>query len=348
MPRLGSRILFTAPVLAGHVLFPLSLLLHLWSASSQDRMTWLAALFVAGSYFAFLYLAGSWSWFGGMMRHIIPTFLLVTVWATYLHGNPNTILEFTPSPDFLLSILMGTFFAALTIFCVRGRKSPSDGVELSFPLRGGTFCIAQGGASRMLNIHYAHPSQRYAIDVVKLSDSGTRAWGLYPSTPDRYAIWEADVVSPCDGQVLEAVDGIPDLFPPVRDPAHPAGNHIVIESAQGSTVYLAHLRQGSICVRVGERIRAGQILGRVGNSGNTTEPHPHLHAEEGPYSKDGSDRRGLPIRFDGRFLVRNDMVRVRAGVTVAAPEAEANRALSSELPVVGDSAVRCGLEPQER
>jgi len=343
MPRLGSRILFTAPVIVGHVLFPLSLLLHLWSASSQDRMTWLAALYVAGGYFAFLYLAGSWSWFGGMVRHILPTFLLVTVWATYLHGNPDTILEFTPTPDFLLSILMGTFFAALTVFSVRGRKGPLEGVELSFPLRGGTFCIAQGGASRVLNAHYVHPSQKYAIDVVRLSASGTRAHGLCPPTPDSYAIWEAEVVSPCDGRVLEAVDGLPDLFPPVRDPSHPAGNHLVLESDR-TTVYLAHLRQGSICVRVGDRVRAGQMLGRVGNSGNSTEPHLHLHAEEGPYSGTFSGRAGLAIRFDGRFLVRNDMVRVRAGVTVAAPGDEASRSRSSELPVVGDSAVRKGLE----
>ena len=346
MSRLGSRVLFTAPVIVGHVLFPLSLLLHLWSASSQDRMTWLAALYVAGSYFAFLYLAGAWSWFGGMMRHILPTFLLVTVWATYLHGNPKTILDFTPSPDFLLSILMGTFFAALTIFAVRGRKGPVEDMELSFPLRGGTFCIAQGGASRVLNAHYVHTSQRYAIDVVKLSDSGIRAQGLCPPTPDRYAIWESEVVSPCDGRVLEAVDGVPDLLPPVRDPGHPAGNHLVIESEQG-TVYLAHLRQGSICVRVGERVRAGQMLGRVGNSGNTTEPHLHLHAEEGPYSGTFSGRPGLPIRFDGRFLVRNDMIRVRAGVAVKTPEAEASRALSPELPVVGDSAVRTRFGPEK-
>ena len=346
MSRLGSRILFIAPVIVGHVLFPLSLLLHLWSASSQDRMTWLAALYVAGSYFAFLYLAGSWSWFGAMMRHILPTFLLVTVWATYLHGNPKTILDFTPSPDFLLSILMGTFFAALTVYSVRGRQGPSRGMELSFPLRGGTFCVAQGGASRVLNHHFVHASQRYAIDVVKLSENGIRARGLCPPTPDRYSIWEAEVVSPCEGRVLEAVDNVPDLLPPVREPGHPAGNHVVIES-DGGTVYLAHLRHGSICVRVGERIRSGQMVGKVGNSGNTTEPHLHLHAEEGPYAGTSSGRPGLPIRFDGRFLVKNDMVRVRAGVAVIAPDDEASRALSPELPVVGDSAVRTRLESKK-
>jgi len=300
-------------------------------------MTWLAALYVAGAYFAFLYLAGSWSWFGSMVRHILPTFLLVTVWATYLHGNPKTILDFTPSPDFLLSILMGTVFAALTIFSVRARKGPSPGVDLAFPLQGGTFCVAQGGASRVLNAHYVHPSQRYAIDLVKVSEGGVRARGLYPPTPDRYAIWETDVVSPCDGRVLEAVDGLPDLLPPVREPSRPAGNHIVIETDQ-STVFLAHLRNGSICVRVGDRVRAGQLLGRVGNSGNTSEPHLHLHAEAGPYAGPASGGPGVAIRFDGRFLVRNDMVRVRAGVTVALPEEEANRAISPELPVVGDSA----------
>jgi Peptidase family M23 len=346
MPRLGTRILFTAPVVVGHILFPLSLLLHLWSASSQDRMTWLAALYVAGSYFAFLYLAGAWSWFGGMVRHILPTLLLITVWATYLHGNPKTILDFTPSLDFLLSILMGTFFAALTIFSVRGRVSPPKGVDLLFPLRGGTFCIAQGGASRVLNLHYVDPSQKYALDIVKLRETGIRAQGLYPPTPDRYAIWEAEIVSPCEGRVIEAVDGLPDLWPPVRDPEHPAGNHIVLESDR-AVVYLAHLRKGSLCVRAGDGVQRGQVLGRVGNSGNSTEPHLHVHAEEGPFPGTFSGRPGLPIRFDGRFLVRNDMVRVRAGVTVAAPAHAADRAMSPDIPAVGDSAFRSRLRGEE-
>ncbi|HET9234744.1 MAG TPA: M23 family metallopeptidase [Candidatus Eisenbacteria bacterium] len=300
-------------------------------------MTWLAALYVAGSYFAFLYLAGSWSWFGGAFRHVLPALLLIAVWWTYLHGNPETILDFRPSLDFLLSIVMGTFFAALTVYSVRGRLAPASGLELQFPVRGGTFVVTQGGASRVLNHHYVHPSQRYALDIVKLESTGTRARGLYPAEPERYAMWECEVVSPCEARVAAVVDGHPDLYPPVRDPEHPGGNHVVLE-VNGATIYLAHLKQGSICVRAGDRVRAGQILGRAGNSGSTTEPHLHLHAEEGPYRGRFSGMPAVPIRFDGRFLVRNDMVRIRAGIAVTTPERDPDRVLNPEIPVVGDSA----------
>jgi murein DD-endopeptidase MepM/ murein hydrolase activator NlpD len=61
------------------------------------------------------------------------------------------------------------------------------------------------------------------------------------------------------------------------------------------------MQQGSVAVAEGDVVREGQLLGTVGNSGNTSEPHLHIHAE-----KDGE---GVPIRFGGRFLVRNNLMR---------------------------------------
>ena len=57
----------------------------------------------------------------------------------------------------------------------------------------------------------------------------------------------------------------------------------------------------SVVVAQGDKVTTGQILGKVGNSGNTSEPHLHIHAE-----KDG---KGVPITFNDRFLVRNSLVR---------------------------------------
>ena len=163
----------------------------------------------------------------------------------------------------------------------------------------------------MVNLHVVSTSQRYALDLLKLNAIGVRARGLYPSDPKRYAIFGADVVSPCDGVVAAAEDGFMDLSPPERDLEHRAGNYIAIESG-GATVYLAHLMRGSVAVKSGERISKGQILGRVGNSGNTTEPHLHIHAEEGSFPGHFSGKRGIPMRFNRRFLVRNDCVKMPA------------------------------------
>ncbi|MGN7942219.1 M23 family metallopeptidase [Virgibacillus sp. 6R] len=60
------------------------------------------------------------------------------------------------------------------------------------------------------------------------------------------------------------------------------------------------MKKRSILVEAGDAVKRGQPIGLVGNSGNTTEPHLHIHAE-----KDG---KGVPIRFDGKFLVRNSLV----------------------------------------
>src|SRR5690606_27402446 len=98
---------------------------------------------------------------------------------------------------------------------------------------------------------------------------------------------------PCAGQIIAAVDGFADLVPPRTDPVNPAGNHVVVACGRVD-VELAHLRQGSIVVRAGDMVGAGDALGRVGNSGNTTEPHLHVHAV------DRQSGEGVEMTFKGR------------------------------------------------
>jgi len=68
----------------------------------------------------------------------------------------------------------------------------------------------------------------------------------------------------------------------------------VLAVGAGRYVVLAHLRRGSVRVHSGQRVRAGQLLGRVGNSGNSSEPHLHVHAQDTPDLSAGT---GLPIVF---------------------------------------------------
>jgi len=108
--------------------------------------------------------------------------------------------------------------------------------------------------------------------------------------------------------VSVAVDNHPDLTPPHRDQVNVAGNHVVI-ACRDVKVLLAHLQHGSIAVTLGELVQEGQVIGRVGNSGNSTQPHLHIHAERGGTPDSILDGEGVPMHCAGKFLVRNAVVR---------------------------------------
>lgn len=158
---------------------------------------------------------------------------------------------------------------------------------------------------------------RYAIDLVPVDDRGRsarRGWRSWVSTepPEVFAGFGAEVVAPVAGRVAQVHDGEPDHVARRSPPAGLAyaltqarrvragitaiaGNHVVVEVAPGGPfVLLAHLRRDSVAVAPGEAVEVGDPVGRVGNSGNSTEPHVHLQVTD---STDWGRARGLPLAF---------------------------------------------------
>ena len=124
-------------------------------------------------------------------------------------------------------------------------------------------------------------------------------------------IYGVRVLAPCAGQVVLVVDGLPDMQVPEVDRDHLAGNHVMLRCADPNTnadVLLGHLQPGSVQVRAGATVAVGDWLGSAGNSGNTGEPHLHVHAQRpGPAGAPlGGDP--LPVLFGGRFPVRGDRI----------------------------------------
>jgi hypothetical protein len=199
----------------------------------------------------------------------------------------------------------------------RGRRVPGDPVDLTFPLSGGRFHVAHGGSRPIVNGHMkvaapelrAWRGQMWALDVVALYPAGNRAQGLFPENLSAYAIFGQPVYAPCDGEVVEVENELPDLTPPESDSENKAGNYVLLRREDGVAVLLAHLRQGSVVVAPGQRVEEGALLGEVGNSGNTTEPHLHVNAQRGVGEETVLDAEPLPATFNGRWLVRNDLVR---------------------------------------
>jgi hypothetical protein len=192
-------------------------------------------------------------------------------------------------------------------------------VSISNPLGPGRYLVANGGSREIVNPHLrtldpsveryrAWRGQSYAIDVVGLNRWGTRAGGLRPVDPADYAIFGAEVHAPCEGDVLQVENGMPDLRVPEQDTANRLGNHVMLRCGE-AVIVLAHLRQGSVAVQPGQTVTAGDPIGQVGNSGASTEPHLHVHAQ-GIAAASDPPVSGDPfvLRVDGRFLSRNDRI----------------------------------------
>jgi murein DD-endopeptidase MepM/ murein hydrolase activator NlpD len=149
----------------------------------------------------------------------------------------------------------------------------------------------------VIGAHHAVASdQRHAYDLAIWRAGGTfRGEG---SDNADYWAWGQRVLAPADGTVVSVRDGVPDNRRPGVDTnvREPAGNHVILDLGGGEYALLAHFRNGSVAVRPGQRVRAGELLGRCGNSGNSSEPHLHLHLQDRPVFRPGGAV-GLPIRF---------------------------------------------------
>ncbi len=272
------------------VLWPILMLSLCWMQPARS-----AGFIVSAAILLVFLVIGRWDIVGYGLQYIFLVALLIIAW------HKGGWFPVALSLVFLLAIEI--------FFRQAGRSTP---LKLSFPLNAGTYCVAHGGNFKILNHHRDSKSQRYALDIVQLNSFGMRAAGVYPQRLQQYKIFGDLIYSPCVATVTSIVNVLPDLPPGEMDSKNVAGNHIVIR-CDDSEVYvgLAHLMQGSVLVKAGDRVTVGQALARVGNSGNTSEPHLHIHAKRGGKPESMLDGEGIPMRFAGRWLIRNSVVRNR-------------------------------------
>lgn len=214
--------------------------------------------------------------------------------------------------------ILGTYLAWQAL---QGRTLPDEAhVNIASPFAAGHYLIAHGGATAMINVHLKtldRTIERYlpwrgqskALDIFRITPLGLHKHGWQPSDPARYTTFGTPVVAPCNGRIARVVDGINDMPVPQMDREHMAGNYIAVDCGE-FYVFLAHLRHGSIHVTTAEQVKIGDPLAQMGNSGNSSEPHLHLHAQRGLPEDSPLGGEPLWLTIDGQFLQRNSRLHI--------------------------------------
>jgi hypothetical protein len=281
----------------------------------HSRVDFTLHILLTGSYVGWIVIAGRWDWASVYLRWVTLIIMHIAFIVAFKQRKKNTQEQKKPVSATslwagrIVMIGMSVWFGILAISALFGNAETDRAVSLDFPLKGGTFYIGQGGATDAINQHNGVPAQNFALDINRLSALGNRATTLFPSAPEDYAIYGTSVISPCDAQVLSVVDGLPDQKLGERDTKNLAGNHVWLR-CKWVDILLAHLQPNSISVSAGQMLTSGAMIGRAGNSGNTTAPHLHVHAQKQSEEPDFIRGEGVPIRFNGSVPVRGDIIKV--------------------------------------
>jgi murein DD-endopeptidase MepM/ murein hydrolase activator NlpD len=229
----------------------------------------------------------------------------------------------------------------------------SGPIRISAPLRKGRWLAAEGPGNR-LSHHWGSmvaidgvlsDPQRFAIDWFGLDDGdhAFRGTQISPAstTDEDWIGYGRDVLSVADGVVVDARDGIANGKPlapekTLDDLTNRAlyGNFVVLQIARGVYAHYAHLKSGSVAVRIGQHVQRGMVIGRLGQTGAAGAPHLHFHISDRPTFERSQ---GLPFVFDAFTLRdRGRSVEDTLDPSRPTPPSQPPSAHRLELPLDGD------------
>ena len=203
------------------------------------------------------------------------------------------------NPFGIYQSLLQNIGQVISIFQSFFRKDPVAYSPMSLPFYG-KWKVINGGIDK-LNSHSRNIiSQRYAYDFI-LSGEESKKLNTQKHNVNDYLTFNEDVYSPNDGIIIKVKNSI-------RDNKHAGsgwidiwttdirGNFVIIKHDKNVYSLIAHLKRGSCCVKKGDIVKRGQIIGKCGNSGHSTQPHIHFQLQD---KVNWYFSKGLPIIFSG-------------------------------------------------
>jgi len=185
-------------------------------------------------------------------------------------------------------------------------------VTFAQPLRGGYWAVIydsswpRGHRRTLYAVNGAvHVPGRFAIDWIKVDMQGHYTKGD-PTDKNSWLGYGEEVLAVADGKIAAAMDGMPepakvDPGKPTRVPLQDAsGNYVSLDLGGGRYVFYEHLKTGSITVKAGQTVHRGEVIGRLGYTGETTGPHLHMHVAD---ANAPLDAEGMPYALDRYTLM---------------------------------------------
>jgi len=208
---------------------------------------------------------------------------------------------------FNITLSLFTLFLVYQLAMVYWPIKSTTAVVLAPPFKGEWY-VFHGGNSPLINRHHFVGSEQYAMDILLPGDGKLPFENV--TDLDKYETFGKSLLSPVDGVVAYLENSLADQLIGNRDATNPYGNHIVIKTEPEVFVLMAHLQKDSVLVSEGDQVTIGQEIARIGNSGNTSQPHLHIQAMTREDFLD-TNTLPLPISFtvanqDSRFFKRND------------------------------------------
>jgi hypothetical protein len=299
------------PVHIWAVLFiPLSLWLLLKIPKTRLMTFMLFLDYVAFNLFWLLTV--NWGYVNYYLRFVAPLVGLIIL-VRFLTHHIGYQTPFFPKSrsgwvGFAAAVVFLVGAAWIDSFAITGARytSVKDKAVLGLlPLRSGMYVIANGGDGidgRFMNNYLndwlgretgADPSLAYALDFIGLyQDTGRPSEKANPKIAPDYKIHNEPIYAPCVGEIVAVEDGHPEVAP--LAPGWEMGNYVVLKCAD-YYVTLANLRAGTIIVKPGDQVSTNMMLGNVGNSGDRTIPHLHMHVTYGGWAPGSTP---VPAMFD--------------------------------------------------
>ncbi len=236
----------------------------------------------------------------------------------FVHSNFLSLLN----PFLFAQQLRLTFGMIGVSYRIKGHEEDIRNYQVKAHYRlpfNGEWLIYHGGDTPETSHSWNVLNQRYAYDFVIADNTCKRHKDDGFHLRD-YKCYDKKILSAADGEVIKVVDGIKDSpfvgwFFINAMSRQAAGNHVIIKHEEGEYGFYAHLIKGSIPLKVGDKVKTGQFIGKCGFSGSTTEPHLHFHLQDTPSFYRSV---GLPLKFKNVMIngVKFDNSTIQRGTLV--------------------------------
>lgn len=289
------------------------LIIYLLLFRRQSKTAYLINVLLSIWFFYLVYTYIPWSWYGSAyLKYLYGIFYIIALVLSIKyarHIDKAQLNLFFKIVKYVLKGILIFFMIIVTYIDISSRIEPTEKyINLAFPLKNGNYYIHSGGNNVLLNDHlglnmiFLHK----AFDICKLGKLGSTGVSLFLKTEKNEDVFmfSDSVFSPCDGLITDVINNELDHKPGDHDNYIGKQANVVVIKTGNNSVVLVHFKYNSIIVESGNYVKTGDFLGLIGNSGESSSPHLHIHVRD-------EDWRPVEIKFNNTTYKKNDMIRMK-------------------------------------